>query len=937
MSDRIQKHASIRLKFPPGSSRNERLAIYRRFLDLEQKMIFRRHRAGESGLKIAALRAAVIDTLLTHLFAAALEDFEKSGERTPVDLCMIALGGYGRKELSPLSDIDFMFLFPDHSPGEKIRDFQKFLTDEILYILWDLNLQVGPSTRTINEALEGARTDIRTKTSLLDSRLITGSKELYEIFHKTYKNFYRNEKPREYLEARLRDQTVRRARYGDTVFLQEPDIKNGVGGLRDYQNALWMARLKLGIERIEELSEHDYLHKNELRDFIQAYDFLLRVRNELHFTIKRPSDLLDLEKQPSVAKHLGYTQENIFERVEHFMRDYYSHARTIFRFSKLLERRLALRSVSGDSRRIPLPGSPEPAEPERRIDGFLLRNNKLTFESASVFEKDPERLIGVFRHRQTLDCELAFELESLIQESLPLITNKVINSPEANRIFREIIRQPGKVYPILDQMHSLGVLGRFVPEFNRLDCLVQHEYYHRYTADVHTLNTIRELDAIFLKTDRATENYREALQNLDDPTLLYLILFLHDLGKAFGIAGHAETGAEIAVDILERLEIPKKSWNLILFTIRNHLAMTRFWQKHDLQDPAMIAAFAERIGDVEKLGFLYVHTFCDARGTASGLWNSYKEMLHSMLCEKTFRYLTAGESVVCVQAERKESAFKKIKERAVPEISAAELEAHFAQLPNRYFLHTETDEIILHLRMIQRFFAAISEASSSDCLIPIIDWKDDPERKLTVVNIVTWDRARLFGKIAGAFARAGLNILSAKAVSRSDHIAIDTFNVIDPGRGPVKSDSAKRIFEKALQDELLQGKDLLPELEAEAEAEKEAKPDWEQERELLHAPIEQKISVYDDLALNRTVIEIQVNDRIGLLYQLSETIFEHGYNIIFARVATERGVAHDTFYIEPRTDLDEEFEEPDLLKLHEDLIEKFAPDAESSTSDDENW
>lgn len=928
MLGRIHKHASVRLNFREESNKAERLATYKRFLKLEHEMMYRRHRAGESGLRIVNLRATVIDILLEHLFTTALEDFKKEGKTPPSPVCMIALGGYGRAELSPLSDIDFMFLFPSEATGAEVKAFQKYLTDEILYPLWDLNLKVGHSTRTISEAVDAARKDIRTKTALLDSRLIAGSPQLFEIFQQAYKNFYRKERPRDYLEVRLHDQSGRRERYGNTVFLQEPDIKNGVGGLRDYQNTLWMARIKLDIDRVEDLCEHNYLRKNEQKDFVQAYDFLLRVRNDLHFTLKRPSDLLDLEKQPVVAQHLGYEDADLFKRVEAFMRDYYRHARTIFRFSKLLEKRLALRPAAGEKSKVSFRDviAARKLERQKRIDGFVLRGNELSFESANVFKEDPERLIRVFRHCQQLKCSLDFELESLIQESLALITKKVINSPRANRSFRSILQEPGMVYPIFSQMHELGVLGRFVPEFDRLTCLVQHEYYHRYTADVHTLNTIRELDDIFITREPTMEKYRDVLRELTHPTLLYLILFLHDTGKAFGIAGHAEAGAEIAPTILARLQVPQKFWDLVTYIIQNHLLMARFWQKHDIDDPSTIASFAEQVEDVEKLGFLYVHTFCDARGTAKGLWNSYKDMLHTTLYKATFEQLTYGDRLTETQAEKKKMTLNEIKQRQIPGIAAEELEAHFTQMPERYFLHTDTDEIILHIKMVHRLLATIAQADSTGSLVPIIDWHDDLDRSLTIVNVVTWDRAGLFSKLAGAFARAGLNILSAKAISRADHIAIDTFYVVEPARGAVESESSKAIFEKALEQALVSDIDLLPEIEAEAK--KHAAREWSREDQFLRAPIHQKVKVYHDLALDRTVVELQVNDRIGLLYRLSRIIFDHGYSIVFARVATERGAAQDTFYIERRTDLEGEMtKNPDLMKLQEDLAALFATES----------
>jgi [protein-PII] uridylyltransferase len=924
MVTRIHKHARTRLNLRGETNKGKRLALYKRFLKLEQEMMLRRHRSGESGLRIVQLRSAVIDALLEHLFATALDDWEKQHGAAPTSVCMVALGGYGREELSPLSDIDILFLFPAEAVGEEIKKFQQFLTDEILYPLWDLGLKLGHSTRTINEAFEAAKVDMLTKTALLESRLIAGSDELFGVFQKAYKNFYRKENPRAYLEARLRDQEERRARYGDTPFLQEPDIKNGVGGLRDYQNTLWMARIKLDIDRVEDLCDHNYLRKNEQKDFVQAYDFLLRVRNDLHFMLKRPSDLLDLEKQPVVAQHLGFTQKEVVPRVETFMREYYQHAQTIYRYSKLLEKRLALRPLSGESTRLSFKEVIEArrAERQKKLDGFILRGSELCFDKASVFKEDPERLIRVFRHCQQLKCTLDFELESLVQESLPLITNKVINSPRANTSFRSILQEAGFVYPILHQMHELGVLGRFIPEFGRLTCLVQHEFYHRYTADVHTLNTLRELDRVFMVKEPIMAKYREVLHELTYPTLLYLILFLHDIGKAFGVAGHAERGAEIARHILARLQVDKKYWDLVCFIIEKHLAMARIWQKHDIDDPQTIASFAEQVEEADKLAFLYVHTFCDARGTANSLWNSYKDTLHTGLYQAVLEFLTEGDRLEQKNAERKQMTLNEVIARQISGISREEIEAHYAQLPERYFLNTDADEIILHLQMVNQLIAMIAGSASVGALVPVIDWKDDIDRSLTVVNIVTWDRAGLFSKLAGAFAKAGLNILTAKAISREDHIAIDTFYVIEPNRGAVESEARKETFQKVLEEALVRDRDLMPDILREAQ--KQSVRIWGRDDEFLQAPIPPRIEVYQDDNLGKTVVEVQANDRIGLLYQLSRVIFQQGFSISFARIATERNAAVDTFYIEP-TEPDAETPQ-DLEKLAAELRAVVEPE-----------
>jgi len=578
MIGRLQKHALERLNFVGEVPTAKRLAACKVFLRLESAMIRMHHDAGESGLSVVKARATMIDVMLEHLFNYAASSWNRNNGALPADVCLVALGGYGRGELSPLSDIDIMFLFPSKVKLPVVKPLQEHLINEILYILWDCGLKVGHSTRTVDDVFAEARKDIQTKTALLESRMIAGSQELYGTFAQAYESFYRSENPRGYIAARLEDQDARRSKYGGTVFLQEPDIKNGIGGLRDYQNTFWMARVKLGITAIDELGTQNYLTRNDARDFQRAYDFLLRVRNELHFSTKHATDTLNLEAQPRIALGLGYTNSNLLQRVEQFMHDYYRAAQKIFRVSKILESRLALTLEQREGLR----GSFRDAlrayrfQRSKRLDGFVLRGRELVAEKPDVFKEDPARLIRVFRHCQQLDATPDFALQALIRESLPLITRRVSGSADANTSFKAIMSEAGAVHPTLELMHELGVLGRFIPEFDALTCLVQHEFYHRYTADIHTLNAIRELDRIFTEAEPITLKYRQVLHETPDPTLLYLILLLHDIGKAQGIKGHAEFGVKIAIPLLKRLQIDPANSEIVTYIIKNHLIMARF-------------------------------------------------------------------------------------------------------------------------------------------------------------------------------------------------------------------------------------------------------------------------------------------------------------------------------------------------------------------------
>ena len=606
------------------------------------------------------------------------------------------------------------------------------------------------------------------------------------------------------------------------------------------------------------------------------------------------------------------------------MHDYYRHAQAIYRISKIIEQRLALTIAAGPG----IVGSlknlllARRSERTKTLDGFVLRGRQLAAQNPEIFKEDPVRLIRVFRHCQQLDCAPDVDLAALIRASGHLIGRKIIKSPDANLSFRTMLEEAGKVYTPLALMHELGVLGRFIPEFKPLTCLVQHEFYHRYTADIHTLSAIRELDAIFAASEPFTARYRDELHKTGNPTLLYLILLLHDIGKGVGIQGHADTGVTLAAPVLERLQLDPASRETVSYIIKNHLLMARFWQKHDLDDPQTSAAFAELAGDAERLRFLYVHTFCDARGTAATLWNGYKNTLHARLFETTLERLTMGDKVETRLRELKEMTRQNLIAQVIPGISPDEINAHFNLLPERYFVQTDAGEITLHIQMVNRLLHSISAADSLGSLRPVIEWKDDLNRSYTTVHVVTWDRAGLFYKLAGAFSVAGLSILSAKITTRADHIAIDTFHVVEPGRGVVQNQAAMESFARTVEAALVGNKDLMPEITAQAQ--KLASSRYPSQSTELPASFPPTVEVYHELSLKRIIVEIQAHDQIGLLYRLVKTISDHGFDTTFARINTERSVAIDTFYIEPSKP-DDEVESTRLHDLRDALRAIITP------------
>jgi [protein-PII] uridylyltransferase len=840
----------------------------------------------------------MVDVVLENLVLAALDFYTTQHGPIPCKMSLLATGGYGRQELNPHSDIDVLFLYPEKVADKNFALFQEVLTKEILYPLWDFGWKIGYASRNIQEVIQEAQKEVKSKNAILESRLVCGSRSLYNKMQQQFSEYYQKEDSAAYIEQRLLDEQQRHKNFGNTPYLQEPDIKNGVGGLRDYQNILWMAHIKFGFHSFQEINEAKLLRYHLYTKMEAAYDFLLRTRTELHLQNKRSTNKLSLDQQPTIALGLGYKQSDIFERVEAFMQDYYNATRTIYQISEILKERLALSSETDPRSSVNAPSfknlSDQQKSQLRQIDGFVLQDKMLFHETKTVFESDPLRLIRIFHLMQQYDAKLHPNLKFRISRSLPLIDHTVINHPSAAISFCSILSNTGVVYPVLKLMHELGVLGRYLPEFGKLTCRVQHEYYHRYTADEHVLRTIKQLDKIFCKETTESSTYEEELRKNDDPALLYLMLLLHDIGKSEGVRKHDIKGVRIAKPVLDRFEISEEKQEQVLFIIRYHLEMTRIWQRFDLDDPETIRLFAKTVGNTENLRFLYVHTYCDARGTAPTLWSNYKELMHKTLFNRTLEQLVNRETTEQKRKNIKEVLLKRISAQLIKDIAKEEIDAHFNLLPERYFTNISMHNIEQHIRMVNQFMAKIRETEAVELLAPVIDWRDDIDLNTTVVHVVTWNRAGLFYKLAGALTLAGVNITSTKAFSREDYISIDTFYITDPEGGTVTDPNAYKIFKAHCEESLIYGKRLISEIERLEATVKQKKPTVE----MLPAQVPTQVKVYYEPSLDKKIVEVTTNDRIALLYQVARQIYASKFDITFARIATERGVAIDTFYIE---------------------------------------
>src|SRR5205814_1179071 len=491
--EQVLAHAENRLAATGSRRPTEVLPLYKKFLKVEEHRLRLKHQAGGGGREICARRAELVDILLQYVFGAA-EASARGNGAAKVPLALVALGGYGRGEMNPFSHIDVMLVHNQEKKG--ISPHMEEMVQQVLYLLWDSGFKVGHSTRSIKEAVAQANQDMRTKTAMLESRFLAGDADLAREFRRQFRSKCVDGSEREYVELRIQDQVARHKKFGDSVYLQEPNLKSGCGGLRDYQNLLWMTYFKEGSLSTNQLVGKDWLSESDQRGIERAYDFLLRLRTDLHYATGRSTDILHINLQEEIARRLNYSPRNGQLRSETLMRDYYEHTRNIFRVTERITEQFVSGYVTSKTRSLfsflPLVR----ADKTPIGDSFFVRNKQLHPARRDLFRKEGERMMRAFQFAQERGLDLSPELEDLLSRSLRNVTRTYQYARGPRDIFKSILSQKGKVGRILRMMHRVDFLGRYVPEFGQLTCLVQHEFLHRYTADEHTLVCIDKLDAL---------------------------------------------------------------------------------------------------------------------------------------------------------------------------------------------------------------------------------------------------------------------------------------------------------------------------------------------------------------------------------------------------------------------------------------------------------
>ena len=864
--------------------RRLRLEFFRQALAQGFDSLKVRHAEGASGQESVRTHARLMDDVIFSLTRLIADDADRA-RLEPTAYVVTALGGYGRGELHPLSDIDLMVVYD----GE-LSPYVQRMMQELLYSLWDLGLQVGHSLRSLEDCVAMARTDFPSRTSMQEARFLAGDRRLFGRFRKVLReNVYRRDFG-QFLETTLTERDQRYRRYGASPYIGEPNVKESAGGLRDVHTAMWLGAAKFGARTLRELSDKGLITPREQAATDAALTFLWRVRNELHFFSGHKNDVLSRDVQPRIAKNLGYENDETSLGVERFMRDYYLHARAIHRVS----RRLIARCQETLSRR----GSAGGRQRQQALaDGLVFFDGQLHLadRDSGPLRAEPTRLMKVFWHLHRLGCELSLDLERALEDSLYLADGSFQRSTAVRDLFLDICRTWGRVAQTFREMHELGLLGRFLPEFGALTCLVQYDVYHKFSVDQHSLLAVEHLEALAPGQSAESEGAAQVLGEVEKPELLMLGMLLHDVGKARG-HGHVAKGIPLIRELVTRLELPPADGDMVEFLVAHHLTMSHVAQRRDIDDPKTIADFAATVGDAQRLRMLYLLTWADMRAVGPGVLTPWQATILHELYRRSLTRLTGGRS----ERPSRTQLAERLRLAVGDDLSPQAVKAHLAMMSERYLATTGVQRMAEHLGMLQQ----LSNASV------VTELFHHPDLGSSDLVVVTRDVPGLFSLIAGTLASQGVNIISAQIHTRGDGIVIDTFQVNDPSGDVVTSPASWGRTLDALRRVLTGDAQVAALLEKRRAAGRAAAG--------AEGPV--KITLDNHLSDDYTVLEVKCPDRLGLLYLVTKTLAALGLDIAPARIATEIDQAVDTFYVHDGQG--RKVEDPDALGRVREALEQ---------------
>jgi [protein-PII] uridylyltransferase len=814
-------------------------------------------------------------------------------------MAILALGGYGRRELCLFSDVDLLFAFKTQPRAE-----EEEVVRSCLYPLWDISLDLGHAVRSEKAALDMVGQDLDSTTALVENRLLAGNEEFRnQLTEKLRRKLHSPKGAKWYMEAKLADWHQRHKKHGHSIYVLEPHLKEGCGTLRDLHGMLWLSFVVFGSPTLEILNKKGILSVEEVRRLNKAWAFLLTLRNTLHAVEQRKTDHLTFERQVKVAEQLGYKSRENALAEEQLMRAFYARARDV--------ERLSTRSVDFLQRHAPGRERKASGREARRIAGgpfFLAKGNELYVEERHRyrFRKEPDLIMKAFSLAAGLGLRVRQDTRDWIANSVAGVKDSFRTSPVNRDLFLGILRGPANVFHTLHDMHECGALGAFLPEFDSVRHLPRIDFYHQYTVDEHLLLGLKYAEE--LRVGRPVREYEPGRPNgpsADTPDgtqshvmgvargvkrwdLLNLSLLLHDVGKGEG-RGHVIRGAHIMERIAERMGLPEQDRDICHRLVRNHQKMSHLAQRRNVEDPKVAQELARELEDREILRMLYVLTACDLKSVAANVWNDWKSKLLASLYER---------AIDCLYATRPLPAHREAKRAVTPEKvldalsdqgrsgeSRTDVEKFLAGMPERYLVSTPARDMAQHYLLAR----GLSHESA-------VHWRLEAvaDRKFSELTVAALDSPGIFSHICGALASRGINILAAQIYTATHGVCIDVFHIQDQRGEPVEPGGWFDRLERKL------GRVLAGQQEEEWRQDTDA---WRLRKYLsLMTPDRlairpSSIEFNNSASAQYTVIEIKTHDRPGLLYSITRVMDEERINIDLALIATEAYRVVDVFYV----------------------------------------
>lgn len=871
------------IEFPTGMTGPELIEEGKRLIEQARDRLAESTRSPGGGRSASARFTRFHDALLRALYRHISRRWDEEGRAGPGSLCLVALGGYGRRDLALRSDVDIMFLI-----GDRKVDQEEFIK-RFLHVLYDWKLDVGHSVRRVSDCLAVIHTDLESTTSMLESHWLAGSRPLYQHHQETFMRAVRGGGKRWFLQTKQREWQNRREKYDSTVYLLEPNLKEGAGGLRDIHSVRWLLLVLEATRDLNRLVDLKILTQGELKALKKAEEFISKIRNALHALSPRKTDVLTFQAQIAITKNWNYSAVRGHLAEEVLMREYYRHARVVEKlasraFSVLIRREKgSLGAVLGSLKR-------------KRVDKYYFSQGDVIFADEKFLEKleaDPALILRLFANARKLELRVSERTRDTIEKIVPRLDPAFRTDPECKKHFWEIISGPTGTAQVLDDMHDCGLLSAYFPEFENVHCMVRMDHYHRYTVDEHLLKSVEVCERLLTDPPELLQHAAGVIRKIDRLDLLYMALLFHDVGKGRG-KGHALIGGHIIQRIGHRLRLPQSDIDILHFLILSHLKISHVSQRRDLDDPRVARDMADAVESIDRLNLLYVHSVCDLVAVSPDAMTQWTAMLYENCYRVTANALagappagterkidvkTLATGVMKHLEESAESGEDVSGDRAQ---RARDLDEFLESVPERYLKTTPVATIARHFRML-------SQLDNKNR----VQWALDAGPGVSELSVCSVDVPGSFAMICGALMAKGVNIWSAQIYSTTDGFAINQFQVTDLNNKPLpagfrlerlRTDLNKVLADRMTMDELLEryGAELA-------------------RRGPVISPRPSEIRFDNEGSQHYTIVEVRSADSPGLLYRIARVFDEFKLNIHRAMLTTEAYGVVDVFFV---TDLE---------------------------------